>query len=129
MLKSQHAQRMASTAGIAWLGVAILEAFASIVFVLRHYTRFPFGDHWIWLARLYQDGLFATLCSQFNEHRYFVPGLFYFADHRFFGSTNTFLTFFLLAVQIAATALLIRPVWQAPRQPLRYFFAGFTVIL
>lgn len=43
-------------AGLCYLIVALLIVTFDIGFILRHYTRFPFGDHWIWLAVLYERG-------------------------------------------------------------------------
>lgn len=122
--------RLGRWMALAYLGFAIVVGAVDIIFVLRHYTRFPFGDHWIWLDRLYKKGLLATLYSQFNEHRYVVPGFFYFADHRYFGSTNTFLVVLLVLFQCGCIILAIHPLWrnQEIPQPVRYVFAGFVTI-
>ena len=53
-------------AAVTYLVFAILAGLADIFYILRHYTRFPFGDHWIWLERFYRNGLLATLYAQFN---------------------------------------------------------------
>jgi len=75
-------------AGIAYLAFAILVGLADILFILRHYPTFPFGDHWIWLARLYERGPLGAIWSQYNEHRLVFPGVLFFLDHRYFGSVN-----------------------------------------
>ena len=117
-------------AALGFLACSILAGLADIVFLLRHYTRFPFGDQWAWLEKLYKYGLWATLGTQFNEHRLVIPGLCYFADHRYFGGTNTFLVLLLVGMQIGCILLLILPIgWQAGiPKPVRYIFGGFVVI-
>lgn len=115
---------------IAYLVFAIVVTFIDILYILRHYTSFPFGDHWIWLGVLYQKGPLAALASQYNEHRLTVPGLFYFLDHRLFAGRNAFLVIASTLIQISCMLLLILPVWQQPKilKPVRYVFAGFVAI-
>jgi hypothetical protein len=117
-------------AAVIYLAFAILVGLADVFYILRHYTRFPFGDHWIWLERFYRNGLLATLYAQFNEHRLVIPGLWYFLDHRYFGGTNTFLVVLLVLMQIGCIILAVLPLCRqtdAPK-PVRYVFAGFVVI-
>ena len=121
---------LATLFGITYFASAVLVGLADIFYILRHYTKFPFGDHWIWLAVFYQKGLLGTLCSQFNEHRLAVPGLLYFLDHRYFGGTNTFLIIASILIQIGCIVFLIVPVWRQSSiaKPMRYAFSGFVVI-
>ena len=117
-------------AAVTYQTFAILIALGDITYLLRHYTRFPFGDHWAWLDGLYQHGLWATLFSQFNEHRLVIPGLWYFLDHRYFGSTNTLLVIVTVLIQIGCILLLIAPQWRPSGMPtpVRRVFMGFVVI-
>ena len=121
---------LGALAAAIYLTFAILVGSADIFYILRHYTRFPFGDHWIWLERFYRNGLLATLYAQFNEHRLVIPGLWYFLDHRYFGGTNTFLVLLMVLMQIGCIILAILPVCRqtdVPR-PVRFVFAGFVTI-
>lgn len=128
--RSLRTNSFATLPALIYLVFSILVGLADISFILRHYTRFPFGDHWIWLERLYRDGLPATLYAQFNEHRLVIPGLFYFFDHRYSGGTNTFLILLLIAIQLGCTILAVLPLWRLTDipKPVRYVFAGFVVI-
>ena len=108
------------SAAVAYLVFACLVSVANILFILRHFTKYPFGDYWTWLERLYKNGLLATLFMQFNEHRLVVPGIFYFLDHRYLGAQNVFLVILYLALQIACIALLIIPIWRHLAQRARF---------
>ncbi len=130
-MNSDHSmKRTVGVAALLYLAFAILMGLADMAYILRHYTRFPFGDHWMWLERLYRSGLLRTLYSQFNEHRYVIPGLWYFLDHRYFGGTNTFLVVLMVLMQIGCTILVILPLWRQTGvpKPVRYVFAGFVVL-
>jgi hypothetical protein len=121
---------LGALAAVIYLGFAVLVGLWDISYILRHYTRFPFGDYWIWLARLYENGLLATLHSQFNEHRLIIPGLCYFLDHRYFGSTNSFTIVLLVLMQVGCIVLIALPLCRKIDipQPVRYVFGGFVVI-
>jgi len=122
--------RIYSFAAITYLACAVLVGLADIFYILRHYTRYPFGDQWIWLERFYRNGLPATLYAQFNEHRLVIPGLFYFLDHRYFGGTNTLLAFLQVLMQLGCIVLVVLPLCRQADipKPVRYVFGGFVVI-
>jgi len=115
---------------LVYFAFSILVGLYDLLFVVRHHTRLPFGDHWIWLERLYKYGLPATLASQFNEHRLVIPGICYFFDHRYFGATNSFLAILLLLMQVGCIIFMILPLWRQTAIPwaVRLVFAGFVVI-
>jgi len=117
-------------AGIAYLAFAILVGLADILFILRHYPTFPFGDHWIWLARLYERGPLGAIWSQYNEHRLVFPGVLFFLDHRYFGSVNGLLIIASMLFQAGCAILLILPLWRQAEipKPVRCVFAGFVII-
>lgn len=129
-IKPTRIRSLVAPAAVTYLAFAILVGLADVFYIFRHYTKFPFGDHWIWLEGLYRKGLLHTLFAQFNEHRYVIPGLWYFLDHRYFGGTNTFLVILLVLMQIGCIILAILPLWRQTDvpKPVRYVFAGFVVI-
>ncbi len=114
----------------AYLAFALIVALGDIFYILRHYTPFPFGDHWIWLATLYREGLPAALYQQINEHRMVVPGLLYFLDSRYFGGVNRLLIVVSMLIQAGCVALLVLPLARRRDVPhfLRYVFTGFVAI-
>ena len=116
--------------GVVYLVVALLAGAFDVSYILRHHVRYPFGDQWIWLARLYERGFWCGFTSQYNEHRLIVPGVFYYADYRYFGSRNTLLAIVSLLFQLGCGALLIVPLWRSTEvwKPLRCFFAGFVAM-
>ena len=115
---------------IAYLVFAVIAGAWDIVYVLQHHIAFPFGDQWIWLAKLHERGVFQALYSQYNEHRLVIPGLFFLADYRYFGARNAFLAVVLLLFQIGCAALLMIPVWRHREIPkaARLVFCGFVTI-
>lgn len=134
-LPQRHAESSRLYAGsklisAAYLVVAVLVGSADILYILRHYTRIPFGDYWIWLAGYYRNGLLWAIYAQVNEHRISVPGIFYFLDHRYLGGTNTFLVVVSIVIQIGCIALLTAPLWRRSEiaAPVRWIFTGFVVI-
>jgi hypothetical protein len=122
--------RLGWTAAAAYATLAFAIGLADIVFILRHYTRYPFGDHWIWLGRYAERGLWAALLTQFNEHRLFFPGLLYWADLTLFGGKNAFLIFASILINLGCIVVLILPIIRRLEVPLpvRMTFAGFVTI-
>jgi len=116
---------------LVFLGAAALVGLADIVFILRHYVTFPYGDQWVWMARVHDRGVVRGLYAQYNEHRLTIPGLFFLIDYRWFSARNGFLIVISLLFQLACTVLLILPVWWAPAVPkqVRFIFSGMTIIL
>ena len=114
--------RLVGICAAAYLVLAIVIAVADILFVLRHYTTFPFGDQWVWLARMHERGVLRGLFAQYNEHRLPVPGVFYLLDYRWFGGRNSLLIAVSLLFQAGCAVLLILPMWRQPEVPkwLRY---------
>jgi hypothetical protein len=90
------------TAGLCFCAV-------STAFLLQHFRRMPFWDHWVWLARYHEAGLPGVLFTQFNEHRLFFPGFFYLVDYELCAGSNLFLTACILALQALSTAVLVWP--------------------
>jgi len=124
-------RRIGSLAGIVYFTIALLIGVADIVFILRHYTKYPFGDHWLWLRRFAEGGPPAALLSQYNEHRLFFPGLLYWVDLTLFGGKNGFLVFASVIINIACIIVLALPLLHRRDVPLpiRLTLAGFITIL
>jgi hypothetical protein len=122
--------RAARFFGVIFLTASLAAGFADVVYLLRHYTRLPFGDHWVWLVALYDQGALTAFFRQYNEHRIVVPSLLDYFDHRFF-SNNALLMASSLLIQIGGMLALIVPVWRQPEvpKPVREIFAGFVVVL
>jgi hypothetical protein len=111
--------------------VAVAVVINDIAFILKHHLSYPFGDQWIWLARLYEIGFLRNLYVQYNEHRLTIPGLFFFADYRYFGGRNHFLSACELAFQAGCAALLMAPAWytRSVERPVKLVFSGFVLVL
>jgi hypothetical protein len=118
-------------ASYCFFAFALLVVGSDLAHLLTNYTRYPFGDHWIWLLRLYEKGTFFTLTTQYNEHRLVVPGIFYLLDHRLFGTTNSLLIVVSILLQAGCGLFLITPIWRQSGMPgpVRLVFAGFVGIL
>lgn len=117
----------------AWIyfGFALLVLGSNLFHILRDYTAYPFGDHWIWLARLNQEGAWTALTAQYNEHRLTVPGILYLLDHRLFGSANRLLIGASIFFQLGCAFFLITPVLRRPEIPrsVKLVFSGLVMIL
>ena len=122
--------RFAQWAGAAYLAFAILVGLADIFYIFHHYPAFPFGDRWIWLAKLYERGAWGALWAQYNEHRLLIPGVLFLLDHRYFGSVNGLLIVASMLFQAGCVVLLILPLWRQADipKPARCVFGGFVVI-
>ena len=130
-LESNNISRLAWIAALAYALIAIIVGVSDIAFILRHYTRYPFGDQWIWLAHFAEGGLSRALLSQYNEHRLVFPGILYWIDLRFFDGRNAFLICASVTINIACIVVLALPFLRdrgLPRQ-VRVVFFGFVGIL
>ena len=125
-----QAYPLAKWAAAGYLVFAILVGLTDILHILHHYARYPFGDYWIWLARLYERGPLLAVYGQINEHRLAIPGIFYLLDHWYFGALNGFLIVISALVEIGCIVLLVLPLWHETivLKPVRYVFAGFAII-
>ena len=82
------------------------------------------------MARFWERGLWGALLAQFNEHRFFIPGIFYWADFRFFGGRNLLLAGASAAIHVAGIIVLALPLIRNREvpPPVAAVFSGFVTI-
>ena len=86
---------------IFWLGLSTMVL--TIVLVIISYSPAPYLDQWRMLdlfARHNGAISLSLLWLQFNEHRQFIPNLFYLADLYIAGGRNIFLLISIFLVQV-----------------------------
>src|SRR5450432_3799179 len=97
------------------LAIAILFAGLTTLFIIvqrvfRYHSELPVWDHWIVFLTLvtYQGHVpFNYLWSQHNEHRIFIPKLFYFTDVFLFSGRAVFLLWSTMLLQLVSSAIFV----------------------
>jgi len=97
----------------AWLSIAVLfcgagAICASAYIVVSTYSALPHWDEWAFFDHLATGKAWSLqwLWAQHNEHRFFVPKLFFLADVQFFHGTQKFLLASIFLIQLFHIALL-----------------------
>ena len=123
-LKFATAATLLEVAGYFARAIGLLWAAYNCVFVVKHYIRVPFRDHWSWLDRYYRNGLWRTMLMQHNEHRVFFPSLAYALDQHLGHGLNLLLILLLLCTQL----MMFLIVW-LPFRTARDFPGGMVAFL
>jgi hypothetical protein len=95
------------------LAIVILVAIfagASMIGIVRSYSRIPEGDDWLGYLGFYADlldGKYSAWFTQFNGHRPVLPRILYWLDIRYFGGRLVFLITANLVILCGIIAILI----------------------
>ncbi len=101
-----------------WLSYGLLftgigSAIASAYIVISTYSPLPHWDEWALFAHLAtgKGWSLSWLWAQHNEHRIFVPKIFFLLDVQFFRGTQVFLLASIFATQFLQISLLSFSLW------------------
>lgn len=90
--------------GVAIIMLAVVGFVITVQAVVLGYSPLPFWDQW---ERVTPGQHLAGLLTPHNEHRIFVPTLFFIVDTAVFGGRNVFNLFAIQIIQVLHAALLI----------------------
>ena len=123
-------------AGLAGLVLAagVATAIYTIVSVYRLHVVLPVWDEWVSIddLRRLRAGTYGLgdLARQYNEHRLFVPRLFFFVDDLVFGMSDRFNLAVMFAFQAVNAAILIGLATRAVAgRAARVLLAGFILLV
>ncbi len=121
-------QRIIRFGSVTFMLISFIFAFITFIYISTYYISIPFWDHWEWLSNYYRYGLHYCMLKLHNEHRLFVPSLFYATDQTLFSGRGSFLILASYLFQLCSGVLLVLPLWNSSFIPrtMAFTFAGFV---